>query len=186
MPQHIVVTEYNPAWPQMFDREAIKIRKILGANCVAIFHIGSTSVPGLAAKPVIDIMPVVRSLSDVDAVSGEFVNIGYEYLGEFGIAGRRYLRKGGDERTHQIHIFAQTDNANISRHLSFRNFLRSHEDTRNAYAKLKRELARKYPYDIDGYSDGKEAFVKAVEAKALAWAAGEQPQKFKSRRLDRT
>ena len=169
MPQHIVVTAYNPEWPNMFEMEAEKIRQILGPNCVSIFHIGSTSVDGLAAKPIIDIMPIVKNLDAVDLVSGEFEKIGYEYMGEFGIAGRRYLRKGGEERTHQIHIFAQSDQANIQRHLAFRDYLRTHEDVKNAYAKLKRALANKYPYDIDGYCDGKEKFVKEVEAKALNW-----------------
>mgnify|MGYP005795763827 CR=1 FL=1 len=169
MPQHIVVTAYNPEWPNMFEMEAEKIRQILGPNCVSIFHIGSTSVDGLAAKPIIDIMPIVKNLDAVDLVSGEFEKIGYEYMGEFGIAGRRYLRKGGEERTHQIHIFAQSDKANIQRHLAFRDYLRTHEDVKNAYAKLKRALANKYPYDIDGYCDGKEKFVKEVEAKALNW-----------------
>ena len=169
MPQHIVVTEYNPKWPEMFERESEKIKQILGANCASIYHIGSTSVEGLAAKPIIDIMPVVKDLESVDLISSEFEAIGYEYLGEFGITGRRYLRKGGEKRTHQVHIFAQSDSTNIERHLAFRDYLCSHEDTKAAYAKLKRELAKKYPYDIDGYCDGKEKFVKEVEAKALDW-----------------
>ena len=105
MPQHLTVVEYDPEWLRMFECEAAVIRRILGANCVAVNHIGSTAVPGLAAKPVIDIMPVVKSLADVDLQAGEFAKHGYGYMGEFGIAGRRYLRKGGDERTHQVHVF---------------------------------------------------------------------------------
>lgn len=174
MSQHIIVTEYNPAWLQMFEQEAVAIKQILGENCIAIYHIGSTSVPGLAAKPIIDIMPVVKSLTNVDKVSKQFESIGYEYMGQFGIAGRRYLRKGGDERTHQIHIFAQGDNLNINRHLAFRDYLRTHEDVRNAYAELKIRLAQKYPYDIDGYCDGKENFVKEIESKAFSYMAEKQ------------
>ena len=127
------------------------IREILTDNCIAIYHIGSTSVPGLAAKPIIDIMVAVRSLETVDRTAEAFSKTGYEYLGEFGIAGRRYLRKGGDERTHQIHIFQMDDWNNIGRHLAFRNYMRIHEKERTEYAKLKIELARKFPYDIDGY-----------------------------------
>ena len=85
MPQHIVVTEYNPLWKEMFEKEAEKIKNILKENLIEIHHIGSTSVPGMAAKPIIDIMPVVRSINDVDNLKNEFENIGYEYLGEFGI-----------------------------------------------------------------------------------------------------
>lgn len=108
MPQHITVVNYDPEWPSKYVRERDYITEILKENCISIYHIGSTSVPGLAAKPIIDIMAVVRSLEKVDTVAEKFSEIGYEYLGEFGITGRRYLRKGGDERTHQIHIFKRT------------------------------------------------------------------------------
>ena len=169
MAQHIVVTEYDPAWREMFEAEAVMIQKILGNNCAAIYHIGSTSVTGLAAKPIIDIMPVVQHLETVDSVSDEFVRIGYEYLGEFGIKGRRYLRKGGDERTHQIHIFSKDNRRDIERHLAVKHYLQTHPAVRQAYARLKIELAQKYPYDIDGYCDGKEAFVQKMESDALKW-----------------
>lgn len=168
MPQHIVVVDYDPLWPLLFRKEADAISRILGDNLVLIHHIGSTSVPFLAAKPIIDIMPVVKDLSGVDAVSGEFVKLGYEYLGEFGIKGRRYLRKGGQERTHQIHIFQMEDDTNILRHLAFRDYLRSHRDVAMEYAALKKDLAARFPYDIDGYCDGKDAFVKRIENLALA------------------
>ena len=105
MSQHITVVDYNPLWQEKYEKEARLIRKILADNCIAIYHIGSTSVKGLAAKPIIDIMVAVSSLEKVDNVAKDFKKLDYEYLGEFGIKGRRYLRKGGDERTHQIHIF---------------------------------------------------------------------------------
>lgn len=168
MPQHIVVVDYDPLWPLLFRKEADAISRILGDNLVLIHHIGSTSVPFLAAKPIIDIMPVVKDLSGVDAVSGEFVKLGYEYLGEFGIKGRRYLRKGGQERTHQIHIFQMEDDTNILRHLAFRDYLRSHRDVAMEYVALKKDLAARFPYDIDRYCDGKDAFVKKIENLALA------------------
>ena len=97
------------------------IKEILADNCIATYHIGSTSVSGLAAKPIIDIMAAVKSLKKVDGVAEAFSKIGYEYLGEFRIEGRRYLQ-GGDERTHQIHIFQMNDWNNIGRHLAFRNY----------------------------------------------------------------
>ncbi len=168
MPQHITVLEYDPRWKQDYQEERKKIADILKENALAIYHIGSTSVPGLAAKPIIDIMAAVRSLEQVDSVAESFSEIGYEFLGEFGIAGRRYLRKGGDERTHQIHIFQADDWNNIVRHLAFRQYLLTHDQEREEYAKLKKELAQQFPYDIDGYCDGKEAFVHTVEAQALA------------------
>ena len=168
MPQHITVVNYDPEWPSKYVRERDYITEILKDNCISIYHIGSTSVPGLAAKPIIDIMVVVRSLERVDTVAEKLSNIGYEYLGEFGIAGRRYLRKGGDERTHQIHIFQADDWNNIGRHLAFRDYMRTHERERNQYAKIKKDLAQKFPYDIDGYCNGKENFVREMENYAVA------------------
>lgn len=168
MAQHITVTDYNPAWPEMYRKEAELLKDILKGNCVSVYHIGSTAVSGLAAKPIIDIMAEVRDLTAVDAVCARFEEAGYEYLGEFGIRGRRYLRKGGNERTHQIHIFSEKDVDNLSRHLAFRDYLRVHPEICRQYAALKKELARKYPYDIDGYCDGKDTFVKRIEKLALA------------------
>lgn len=168
MPQHITVVNYDPEWPSKYVRERDYITEILKDNCISIYHIGSTSVPGLAAKPIIDIMAVVRSLEEVDTVADKFAEIGYEYPGEFGIKGRRYLRKGGDERTHQIHIFQADDWNNIGRHLAFRDYMRTHEKERDEYAKIKKNLAQEFHYDIDGYCDGKENFVREAEKRALA------------------
>lgn len=168
MPQHITVVNYNSEWPLKYAKERDYITEILKDNCISIYHIGSTSVPGLAAKPIIDIMAVVRSLERVDTVAEKFSDIGYEYLGEFGIEGRRYLRKGGDERTHQVHIFQTDDWNNIERHLAFRDYMRTHDKERNEYAQIKKDLAQKFPYDIDRYCDGKEDFVREMEERALA------------------
>lgn len=178
MPQHITVMNYDSEWPLKYVKERDYITTILKDNCVSIYHIGSTSVPGLAAKPIIDIMVVVRSLEGVDTVAEKFLDIGYEYLGEFGITGRRYLRKGGDERTHQIHIFQADDWNNIGRHLAFRDYMRTHEKERNEYAKIKKDLAQKFPYDIDGYCDGKENFVREMESRALAQYDGTWEQLY--------
>ena len=172
MPQHVIVSEYDPAWPDMYQQEKEQIVRILGENCLAVYHIGSTSVPGLAAKPVIDIMAAVRSLEKVEEAADRFSGIGYESCGEFGIPGRRYLRKGGDERTHQIHIFQGEDWGNLGRHLAFRDYLRAHERERQAYGDLKKELARRFPYDVEGYCDGKDAFVRNLESEALTWYDG--------------
>ncbi len=169
MAQHIVVKEYNPNYPLMFEKEKKLIISILKENLVGIFHIGSTAVPGLKSKPIIDIMISVDSLEEVDKKQREFENIGYEYLGEFGIKGRRYLRKGGDERTYQIHIFYKDDKENLVRHLAVRDYLIAHEDIANEYGELKGKLALRYPYDIDMYCDGKEEFVRQLERDALIW-----------------
>lgn len=167
MPQHVIVREYDARYPALYEKEAGLISSILGENLVAIHHIGSTAVPGLKSKPVIDILVSVRSLEEVDGKKEEFERNGYECMGEFGIKGRRYLRKGGDERTHQIHVFQEGDRANLMRHLAVRDYLIAHEDVREEYGRLKEGLALRFPYDIEGYCDGKEAFVRKFEGKAL-------------------
>ena len=167
MPQHITVSDYNAEWPIKFYRESQAISAILTDNCIEIYHIGSTSVNGLSAKPIIDIMAVVKNLGAVDYTRDKFSALGYEWLGEFGMAGRRYLRKGGDNRTHQIHIFAADDWHNIHRHLAFRDYLRAHGDVCRRYEALKRSLAAKFAYDIEGYCEGKDAFVKHIEELAV-------------------
>ncbi|WP_303963890.1 GrpB family protein [Succinatimonas hippei] len=168
MVQLITVVDHDPKWVLKFNDEKQKIDAILKSDCFAVYHIGSTSVENLSAKPIIDILAVVRDLSLVDAKKSAFEEIGYEYLGEFGIKGRRYLRKGGDERTHQIHIFKYDNLDEIIRHLAFRDYLRANKDICAEYAKLKKALAVKFPYDIDGYCEGKDSFVKEYEQKALA------------------
>lgn len=171
---HVRVEPYNPDWPAAFQREAARLRPVFGKNLVALHHIGSTAVPGLAAKPILDIMPVVWELEQVDERTRQFERLGYECLGEFGIPGRRYFRKGGADRTHQIHVFAASDGDNIRRHLAVRDYLRSHPAEASAYGALKRELAARFPEDIEGYCDGKDAFVKALEQRALNWYRADQ------------
>ncbi len=186
MPQHITVSEYDPSWPAQYEEERKRVAAVLKDNALAIYHIGSTSVPGLAAKPILDILAAVRDLSQADAAAGEFARLGYEYLGEFGIPGRRYLRKGGDQRTHQIHLFQADDWHSLHRHLAFRDYMRSHPAQREEYAALKKELARRFPYDIDGYCDGKEEYVRNIEKLALAQDPGTWDQLYlAARRVQR-
>lgn len=153
----------------MFQCEAAQIRGILGGNALQIFHIGSTAVPGLRAKPIIDIMPVVRSMEQVDNHTAAFAAIGYEVLGEFGMPGRRYMRKGGNNRTHQIHLFQYRNAIAIVRHLAFRDYLRCHPGVCADYGALKSALAKQFPSDIEAYGNGKDEFVKRVEREALQW-----------------
>ena len=165
----IQVVPYDPSWPSRYRREAALLREALGDCLVEIHHIGSTSVPGLWAKPIIDILPVVTAVEEADRRRAALEALGYEYLGEFGIPGRRYLRKGGDHRTHQVHLFGRESRDEIRRHLAVPAYLRCHPDAARDYAQLKRRLARRFPRDIDGYCDGKDAFVKALERAALDW-----------------
>jgi GrpB-like predicted nucleotidyltransferase (UPF0157 family) len=100
----VVVTNYNPQWPGMFEAEVDIIRKVFGEELTAVHHIGSTSVPGLKAKPIIDIMLLVRNIEVVDKFNDKMIELGYEPMGEYGIPRRRFFRKGGHNRTHHVHI----------------------------------------------------------------------------------
>lgn len=166
---NIVVVDYNPQWAEMYIEESEKIKKVLSNNLVDIHHIGSTAVEGLKAKPIIDMIPVVNDINEVDKYNLEFEKLGYECMGEFGIVGRRYFRKGGDNRTHQIHIFQKEDTHNIVRHLAVRDYLRAHPEAVKQYGNLKAQLAKQFPKNIDGYGDGKDSFMQDLEVKALEW-----------------
>lgn len=169
MARKIEVTDYRPEWDGMFKEMQKKIRAILGKNCVAVYHIGSTSVKGMKAKPIIDIMPVVRDITLVDSLDREFEAIGCECRGESGIPGRRFYAIGGDARTHHIHIFGKDSQDDIRRHLAVRDYLRSHPETAREYGELKSRLAEQFPYDNDSYCDGKEEYMKSLEQKALSF-----------------
>lgn len=165
----VKVINYDPQWKDAFLSEANHIRKLLGNEVVNIFHIGSTAVEGLKAKPVIDIMPIVNDISHLDKYSAHFEELGYEVMDEFGIPGRRYFRKGGKNRTHQIHAFQFDNIQDIERHLAVRDYLRTHETARRKYGDLKARLASKFPADIESYFTGKETFVSTMEKEAIKW-----------------
>lgn len=164
----VTVVNSNPIWPNEFERESQKLRSILDGIINEIYHIGSTAVPGLMAKPIIDIMLDVRDLDLLDAKSKELEKLEYEVMGELGIAGRRYFRKGGNNRTHQIHAFKSGD-AHLVRHLAFRDYLIEHDAIAQAYGELKFEISLRCNNDIELYCDEKDAFVKHHEMKALEW-----------------
>lgn len=163
----VKVIEHRMEWKQMFEAESQRIKDIFGDELVDIHHIGSTSVKGLKAKPIIDIMPAVKNIEKVDLFNTCMENIGYECLGEFGIEGRRYFRKGGDQRTHQVHVFEIDNEKDINRHLALRDYLRDNPTEAGRYGELKQKLAESFPDDIERYVDGKDAFVKDLEQRAL-------------------
>ena len=166
------IVEYAPAWPQEYEKEATSIISILGDVLKNSFHIGSTSVPDLSAKPIIDILLEVSDLDALDAKNQHMELLGYEVKGEYGIPGRRYFRKGGDNRTHHVHAFKSGD-PNLKRHLAFRDYLRAHPNIAQAYGRLKLEIANKGKDDMISYSDAKDPFIKLHEQKALIWYKNE-------------
>jgi GrpB-like predicted nucleotidyltransferase (UPF0157 family) len=151
-------------------RQSLVLSAAMGALLLEIHHIGSTAIPGIRAKPVIDILAVVSDIARLDEASPRWEALGYESMGEFGIPGRRYFRKddAAGKRTHQIHAF-QTGSPQIDRHLAFRDFLRAHPEDAIRYEALKLRLAELHPEDIEAYASRKDEFVKEVVARAGAW-----------------
>lgn len=168
MVRQIAVENYDPNWVEKYTRAAQRLKSVFGAELTAIYHIGSTAIPGIMAKPIIDILIAVRDIELVDALNPALQQLGYEACGEFGIPGRRYFRRGGDERTHHVHVFQQ-GNAHISRHLAFRDYLCAHPEDALAYSDLKVRLAAAHRDDIHAYMEGKHAFIQAIDHKAAQW-----------------
>jgi GrpB-like predicted nucleotidyltransferase (UPF0157 family) len=163
----IVLSEYDPMWPRQFTDEAERLRPAFGNLFIDLEHIGSTSVPGLVAKPVIDILAIVSDVVGLDARSAHLEALGYQVMGEFGLAGRRYFRKDDfvGIRTHQVHAYAK-GSTEIDRHLAFRDYLRAHREVAQAYGVLKQKLVEQCRGDMRCYSDGKHSFIRDVEHRA--------------------
>lgn len=158
----IKLIPYQTTWPQEFALEAKKIQQALGKNCIAIHHIGSTSVPELSAKPIIDILPVVADLKAVDACNGNMQQLGYEVKGEWGFMLRRFFMK---ENAFNVHVFEE-NNPDIERHLKFRDWMRSHPEDRDRYEALKLALAAKFSNDRTAYTIGKDEFIANIDEQA--------------------
>lgn len=170
MKREVKVLPYNKDWPRLYQLEVVSLRKVLGDEIVSVFHIGSTAIPGMYAKPTIDILLEVKSVSKLDDYNEVMIGIGYDPRGEYGIPGRRYFSKGESDniRTHHVHAF-QTGDIGLERHLAFRDYMIAHPDDAREYAQLKLNLARVFQWDIEGYCDGKDPFVSEMEEKALLW-----------------
>jgi GrpB-like predicted nucleotidyltransferase (UPF0157 family) len=164
----IVLAPYDPAWPSQFAAARDEILSACDGLVIEVHHIGSTSIPGIAAKPIIDMMPVVRRFEDGTACVGGLRALGYEYRGEYGIAGRHYFVRG-DPRSHQAHMYA-VDHREIERHLLFRDYLRTHPDERAAYEHLKRDLAKRFRHDVQAYAAAKSPFCDRIVGLARAAA----------------
>nr|WP_198520896.1 GrpB family protein [Alteribacter populi] len=165
----VIVVDYNSSWKEDFQKEAEKLTAVFGRQFMNIHHIGSTSVEGLAAKPIIDILIEVRDLNGVDVFNQSMKQLGYVARGENGIPGRRYFYKGeGKSRSHHIHVF-QEGSEQVERHLAFRDYLREHRKESLRYAELKKNLSRRFPTDIESYLKGKVRFVEELERKAVYW-----------------
>lgn len=166
----VLLVPYDPDWPRRFECErALLVRVFLG-TAAAIEHVGSTAVPGLGAKPVLDIMVGVPSLSEIESRIRALESEGYEYVPEYEaqLPERRYFRKSSaGRRTHHLHAVAR-DGPFWRSHILFRDYLRAHPEAAAAYFELKQQLASRHRADLAGYTDGKSAFVQSILRKAAS------------------
>jgi len=164
----IEVRDYDPRWPILFDEESERLRSVFGPT-LTIEHIGSTSVPGLAAKPIIDILVGVESLPKAKSIHMEaLVALGYAYIPEYEtwLPAELFFRKGiPGPWTHHLHVM-ESSNPRWQDRLLFRDYLRSHPETASAYGSLKKSLALAFGDDIEGFRNAKHDFVATVTAKA--------------------
>lgn len=161
--KHVVVQPYNEAWEQRFAEIRAEIQDALGALALRIEHVGSTSVRGLSAKPVIDIDVVISDGSVLGAVIAALEKTGYRHEGNLGIEGREAFKYDGKEHLMKHHLYVcPLDSPELKRHIAFRDYLRSHPDAAREYSRVKEEGAALYPYDIDGYIRHKAPFIERI------------------------
>ena len=137
---------------------------------MTIHHTGSTVIPNIYAKPVVDLLVEVRDIIAVNGRRSAMKSLGYEVMGEYGIPGRQYFRKDNLERIRTYHVHAfETGSAEVKRHLAFRDYMIAHPEEAQRYSELKRKLAKEHAQSIDGYMDGKDGFIKEMDWRAARW-----------------
>lgn len=171
----VIIADYDPQWPVQFQQEYARLRAAVGDAFVSIDHAGSTAVPNLAAKPIIDIFAGVRDLADVPPLIPPLEALDYEYVpeNERDMPMRRYFRRRIDVKVN-LHIWSVSQ-GEIERYLLFRDYLREHPVAASQYAALKRELALHFRDDRDAYTEAKTEFVTDALRKALVWREVKRP-----------
>ncbi len=165
----VVIVEYDPSWPARFRALEERVRSALGLIVVAIEHVGSTSVPGLAAKPIID-LDVVVDPSDVREAIDRLAAVGYVHEGDLGVPGRETFTPPPGE-PHHLYL-TPAGNRELRRHLLFRGYLRAHPDVAASYADLKRSLAERHRDDRETYTEAKREFIEETLARTTSCGGG--------------
>ena len=177
-PIPVILAAYDPEWPGTAATFAQRLQ-VLGPNLVAVHHIGSTAVPGLIAKPIIDLIPVINSVTSLDEQRQRIEALGYKWHVELGISGRRYctLADEAGVRAVQLHFFKE-GSPHIERHIAFRDYLRAHPEEANAYAIEKRRAQNLHPTNSHAYADEKDTWIRDTETKALIWFSERQAARY--------
>lgn len=167
----IEIADYDPRWPELFDEEAKRLRTVLDPSLiVGLEHFGSTAVPGLSAKPIIDILIAVRSLAEAQATFVEPLRtLDYIYWAENPKTDRMFFVRGmppfGSRRSHHLHV--TEPDGEMWQRLAFRDYLRAHPEEARTYERLKKRLAAEHPRDREAYTDAKAAYIESVMRKAM-------------------
>jgi GrpB-like predicted nucleotidyltransferase (UPF0157 family) len=150
----IEVVDYDPIWSRTFESLRSILWPALADVALSIEHVGSTSVPGLAAKPIIDISVVVPDISDVEIGVSRLATLGYLHRGDLGVKGREAFANPDGLPRHNLYLCPR-DSVALANHLALRGYLRTHPEAAREYGELKKRLAQRFPDDIDSYIDGK-------------------------------
>ena len=156
-----MINDYDPQWPRRFEELRLRLADALGDLAATIEHVGSTAVPGLAAKPVIDMDVLLKSESDFSGVVKRLSALGYRHQGDLGIRGREAFEAPPADFPHHLYV-CLPDCPQFRRHILFRDHLREHPDDATAYAELKRRLAAQFSENRVSYVRGKTQFVTAI------------------------
>ena len=179
----VLIEDYNPRWPEMYAQEKARILDAIGEYLIDIQHVGSTSIPGLSAKPIIDIMAVIRNVSLVEQCIKPLEALDYFYGGELGIPGRHYFRKPIDisqaKRAFHLHM-VEKGHEQWAMHQLFREYLLLHPESLREYDALKRELAAKHGSDRTAYTNAKAPFIESIIRAAVIEGLSEMKRKRQS------
>lgn len=162
--KHVIVEDYNPEWKNEFERISNELLAVLAGKIISIEHVGSTSVQGLAAKPIIDIDIVIDN--NFEGVKQALETVGYLCEGDLGIPGREAFRYENKPHLMKHHLYVcNKENGELHRHITFRDYLRLHKEEREKYSAIKKDMALKYPYDIASYIEGKQPVILEIYKK---------------------
>jgi GrpB-like predicted nucleotidyltransferase (UPF0157 family) len=164
--EKVIVVSHDPKWNDEFEKIKSCLERVLKDSILAIEHVGSTSVEGLWAKPIIDIDVIIESYDKFEDVKSCLNSLGYYHEGDLGIKGREafgYTEKQ-EFMTHHLYVCPR-DSEELKRHITFRNYLRTHKEEREKYSEIKLQAATKYPTDIDRYIEAKSPCINEIYKK---------------------